>query len=184
MRGEARLAVAIAAFMCLAWEAREVSGGAAAYKLIDESDLDPAGSIVEVGSDRGEGSTAWLSDLARRGGGRDFFSVDFSDEGHARARAACGACAHKGFGEDFLGETFGKVSKDGRIAAAYLDNYDWHWGGEHPESYTPEFPSMVSDEELSEYKLALRREYEFQGLELNNRNSQEAHLKQAELVHG
>jgi hypothetical protein len=47
---------------------------------------------------RGEGSTAWLHSFAARTG-RDFFSVDFAQQGYENARRVCGPCAHRGLGE-------------------------------------------------------------------------------------
>jgi hypothetical protein len=93
-----------------------------------EHDLDEGGSFVEVGSDRGEGSTAWLNHFAARTG-RDFFSADFAPEGFENARRVCGSCAYRGLGEDFLSTEFSRVSKSGQISFAYLDNYDWIWAG-------------------------------------------------------
>ena len=160
------------------------SHGGAPYRMLEEmaDDLDAGGSFVEVGSDRGEGSTAWLSSFAARTG-RDFFSVDFAPEGFENARRVCGACAYRGLGEDFLSSEFANVSKFGAISFAYLDNYDWIWAGEHVQSYTPQFPAMLSDGELSQYKLKMRKEYEAEGYVLNNGRSQEAHLAQAKLVY-
>jgi hypothetical protein len=76
--------------------------GAAAYRLLDDfvDDLDH-GNMIEIGSDRGEGSTRWLAEFAAKTG-RDFFTVDFSDEGYRNAQRACGSCAFKGMGESFL----------------------------------------------------------------------------------
>ncbi len=131
---------------------------------------------------RGEGSTSWLNEFAGRTG-RDFFSIDFAPEGYENARRACGPCAHRALGEDFLRNEFLQVSKFGKISFAYLDNYDWIWAGEHPESYKPSFPEMIADHEMSEYKLKMRKEYEAEGFRLNNGLSQAAHLAQAKLVH-
>ncbi len=55
--------------------------------------------------------------------------------------------------------------------------------GEHPESYTMQFPAMMRDEEMSAYKLKMRKEYEAEGYMLNNGRSQAAHLAQAKLVY-
>jgi hypothetical protein len=158
--------------------------GGAPYRYLEDfaDDLDPGGSFVEIGSDRGEGSTAWLHSFAARTG-RDFFSVDFAPEGYENARRVCGSCAHRGLGEDFLSSEFRAVSRFGNISFAYLDNYDWIWAGEHPESYTMQFPAMMRDEEMSAYKLKMRKEYEAEGFELNNGRSQAAHLAQAKLVY-
>jgi hypothetical protein len=84
---------------------KSVHCGAAAYRLLEEyaDDLD-SGNMIEIGSDRGEGSTRWLAEFAARGG-RDFFTVDFSPEGFNNALRSCGACAFQGMGEDFLAGT-------------------------------------------------------------------------------
>ena len=72
------------------------NGGASAYHLLGDvaEELDAVGAIVEVGSDRGEGSTNFLSGLANQTR-RPFFSVDFSEQGFLNARRACGSCAHR-----------------------------------------------------------------------------------------
>ena len=97
------LALIATACACPTW-------GGAPYRVLEElaDDLDAGGSFVEIGSDRGEGSTAWLSGFASRTG-RDFFSVDFAPEGHENARRVCGVCAHRGLGEEFLSGDFSKV---------------------------------------------------------------------------
>eukprot|EP00960_Hanusia_phi_P075012 768358-Hanusia_phi.AAC.6 len=144
-------------------------------------EIDRDGSFLEVGSDRGEGSTSFLASVSSQLG-LDFFSVDFSQEGYENARKICSTCAHRDLGEEFLRQTFLQVSRSGRISFAYLDNYDWIWAGEHPKSYTHAYPTMISNEDLSQYKFKMRKEYEDQGLSLNNQKSQEAHLEQAKLV--
>jgi hypothetical protein len=71
-------------------------GGASAYTILDEvrSELDASGVILEIGSDRGEGSTSFLSMLANSTG-RHFFSIDFSAEGYSNAQKICGMCAQQ-----------------------------------------------------------------------------------------
>ena len=150
-------------------------GGASAYHLLGEvaEELDAVGAIVEVGSDRGEGSTVFLSGLANRTR-RPFFSVDFSEEGYLNARRACGKCAHRGMGEDWLeapGGFSASVDAAGMgagadahsIAVAYLDNYDWTY---------PWTKTMA-------YKVQQHKDYKEQGLSLSNAKSQETHLRQA-----
>ncbi len=80
--------------------------GAAAYRLLEEyaDDLDP-GNMIEIGSDRGEGSTRWLAEYAAKSE-RNFYTVDFSPEGFHNAQRSCGTCAFKGMGEDFLTGNF------------------------------------------------------------------------------
>ena len=46
-----------------------------------------------------------------------------------------------------------------------------------------QFPAMMRDEEMSAYKLKMRKEYEAEGYMLNNGRSQAAHLAQAKLVY-
>lgn len=76
--------------------------GAAAYRLLAdfEDDLDD-GNLIEIGSDRGEGSTRWLAEFAAKHH-RNFYTVDFSAEGYRNGQRACGGCAFKGMGENFL----------------------------------------------------------------------------------
>ena len=153
-------------------------GGASAYHLLGDlaEELDPVGAIVEVGSDRGEGSTVFLSALANRTR-RPFFSVDFSEEGYLNARRACGACAHRGMGEVWLEDEGGfsasaeaagmGAGRDAQqIAVAYLDNYDWTY---------PWTTTMA-------YKVQQHKDYEEQGLALSNARSQDTHLRQAAAV--
>jgi hypothetical protein len=95
------------------------SRGGAPYRMLEDmaDELDGGGSFVEIGSDRGEGSTHWLSSFASRTG-RDFFSVDFAPEGFENARRVCGACAHRGLGEEFLAKTFAEVMVPTRWSGA------------------------------------------------------------------
>ncbi len=121
----------------------QCSGGASAYHLLGDlaEELDRVGAIVEVGSDRGEGSTTFLSALANRTR-RPFFSVDFSEEGYLNARKACGSCAQRGMGEKWLEDAQGFSAsseaagqENDLIAVAYLDNYDWTYPWTRTMSY-------------------------------------------------
>uniref|UniRef100_A0A7S4L0L9 Methyltransferase domain-containing protein n=1 Tax=Guillardia theta TaxID=55529 RepID=A0A7S4L0L9_GUITH len=123
------------------------------------------GCFIEIGSDRGEGSTKFLSDLANRTN-RCFYSVDFSVEGYENALATCGSCAYQDMGERWLGMSFEAVSNYSRIALAYLDNYDWTY------PWTTEMA----------YKKQQHVDYASSGLKLSNQKSQEIHLQQAILV--
>ncbi|EKX52445.1 hypothetical protein GUITHDRAFT_161191 [Guillardia theta CCMP2712] len=78
--------------------------GASAYVMLEElaGELDD-GCFIEIGSDRGEGSTKFLSDLA-------------NVKGYENALATCGSCAYQDMGERWLGMSFEAVSND---------NYDW-----------------------------------------------------------
>ncbi len=92
----------VVACLMLIFNLAGVDAGAEAYRLLEEiaEDMDEGG-MVEIGSDRGEGSTAWLYSFAKATN-REFFSVDFSEEGFNNAERACGSCAHRGLGEKFL----------------------------------------------------------------------------------
>ncbi len=164
--GRALLALLAAAMLPTACR-----GGASAYHLLGDvaEELDAGGAIVEVGSDRGEGSTRFLAALANRTQ-RPFFSVDFSEEGYLNARQACGPCAHR---ERWLEDADGFAAAAAAagmerelIAVAYLDNYDW----------TYPWTTAMS------YKLQQHRDYQQQGLSLSNAKSQETHLRQAMAV--
>lgn len=172
------------------------NGGAGAYTLFEGlvEEMDEGGAIVEVGSDRGEGSTQFFSRIANSTG-RVFYSVDFSNEGFRRAMNVCGSCAHQGMGEKWLQSTYpflgagggerkgkGEAERRGggeegrgeagravhQIVAAYLDNYDWTW------RWTVGM----------QYKQQQRADYSAEGLTLDNEASQAAHLAQSILVAG
>ena len=172
--GASRSGRALLAMLAAAMIPTACRGGASAYHLLGDvaEELDAGGAIVEVGSDRGEGSTRFLAALANRTQ-RSFFSVDFSEEGYLNARQACGSCAHRGMGERWLEDADGFAAAAAAagmerelIAVAYLDNYDW----------TYPWTTAMS------YKLQQHRDYQQQGLSLSNAKSQETHLRQAMAV--
>lgn len=80
-----------------------------AYKIIDEVVFLPADTIVEVGSERGGGSTEYLRRTAKEQG-IPFYSVDIDPQINGVIRSS---------GEAWL-KTFKKP-----IGFAYLDNYDY-----------------------------------------------------------
>lgn len=160
----------------------------AAYRAIEhyQIELRPQRDIVlEIGSERGEGSTRFFSDYALAHGVL-FITVDVNPDviqnaidyeiGQPRiiGRSAVAVVAR---GEDFLttfAEDLGVQDQQGiarvpNIKIAYLDNFDWWWG----EPITPYADHVTFGEEL----------YEPFGLELSNDASQAAHLAQAQLVH-
>lgn len=139
-------------------------------------DLDPQRDvIIEIGTERGEGSTQFFADLAEYAQ-MLFVTVDVNPD---QLRDAVNieshphACAVLARGEDFL-ERFddmvdGVDGAKANIKIAYLDNFDWWWSDVTPwEEHHVDFAAKF---------------YEPFGLELNNDNSQATHLKQAQLVH-
>jgi hypothetical protein len=129
--------------------------------------LDP-GSWVEIGCGRAgdNGSTRIIADWAARKG-RYLFTVDI-DPHHCdiiRLMALPNVEVVHDTGENFL-EKFPKHIA--YISFLYLDNFDWDW---HPAEPTEEF---VVDQ---------KQRYSDLGMpEMNNLNSQRAHMRQAELA--
>jgi hypothetical protein len=91
--------------------------GARAYSVLDRYADRLSGAIVEIGADRGEGSTRYLLETAAKRG-LPFFSYD----------SRYGA----GTGEQWLESTYPKLIK---IAFAYLDNFDWTYDAIRNESW-------------------------------------------------
>lgn len=136
--------------------------------LTEEIDFREKECILEVGSDRGEGSTAWWAEYANRHG-VPFFTVDFNKDIYRRARDITtdfpDCIAFQSMGEDFIESYFAKSNL--KVRVAYLDNYDWWW-----KTLSPKKDHIDFGEEY----------YAPYGLELNNDLSQEAHRKQSELL--
>lgn len=139
---------------------------------------------LEIGVDRGEGSTRWFADLAGQRGVK-FFGVDADAEQIQRAtesmkiggqaiigtdgsisRVQQDMPAHVQFfharGEEFLDLP---EIREQKFALAYLDNFDWdYWLGCEEEAFVP----------------ACKQHYrEVFGIEMTNINSQLTHLLQA-----
>jgi hypothetical protein len=82
--------------------------GARAYTLVEHYASSIRASIVEIGGERGEGSTSFLRRFAEQRGVR-FHTVDMVNTGMT--------------GEAWLRRVFPTLNE--RIAFAYLDNFDW-----------------------------------------------------------
>jgi hypothetical protein len=139
-----------------------------AEQYLDRIDSD---SWVEIGVDRGEGSTKFFSDLAEKRGTK-FYGVD-ADIGQISAATANLTVdgkfpAHVSLllnkGEDFL-VNWQSTTPDEKISLAYLDNFDWdYWLGRQEESFVP---------------LQKQHYRETMKVEMLNLNSQITHLVQA-----
>jgi hypothetical protein len=141
--------------------------GAKAFQLIKLPEIKARlkklkGSIVEIGSDRGEKSTQFLNDFAKKHD-LDFFTVDIDDEIYKNAVNICGDKAYQMTGELFLSQYFPKNKK---IGFAYLDNFDFIY------------------EEIIGSKVVLGQieNYKKYGIEMNNENSKQTHLEQTKLI--
>ena len=126
--------------------------GAKKYNLIDNYNL--TGSVVEIGTERGEGSTDYLSKACKKTGNK-FYTIDF-DINVPRFKDA-----EQYFmtGEKFFDSVF---PEDEKICFAYLDGFDWIW---EPEE---EVQPLWITEQIDYYKTY--------GIEMNNDNSQLSHL--------
>jgi hypothetical protein len=158
------------------------------YKEVEQfiDAVDPTGAWVEIGVDRGEGSTKFFADLAKAKGIK-FYGVDADENQITRARTVLSAQGQAVLGpdgqfqlaqgplpdhieliyargEDFL-EKFAQDNPGKKFSLVYLDNFDWdYWVGGQEESFVP----------------AQKQHYrEYMGVEMTNINSQKAHLLQA-----
>src|SRR5579885_1135589 len=135
--------------------------GSSKYAVIDEilgtgTDLSQV-CCVEIGSERGEGSTAWLHTWCVQHG-MEFWTCDFDPAiaDNARTLTPNVICAK---GEEWLT----KSPPQKPVAFAYLDNFDWI------------FPKNVS----KPWRLQTGRYLEIDGTVMNNVNSQATHFAQA-----
>lgn len=131
--------------------------GARAYRYLTLYDPDP-GCLIEIGSERGEGSTAFLADYARKHRLR-FYTADIDPDTHRAARQITSG-ARLVSGVELLHRLRTPVS------VAYLDGFDWI-----PDRADTE--PWIADQ---------RRRYHHLGYELRNDNCQQTHLAEAQLV--
>ena len=139
--------------------------GARAYGLIQQyGDFKPGECVIEIGSEREEGSTREIARYCSRKR-VPFYSVDVDPEVHLGAELILSgyktSTAHLGRGEDFLVHSLKE-----QIRFAYLDGHDCIPVGHEAEPY------------IQFYK----EKYKDLGLVLNNEMSQASHLIQAALV--
>lgn len=135
--------------------------GARKYEVASKVDL--SGCLLEIGSERGEGSTSYLHKLSVKRK-VPFFTVDFDPHVHAGAVKIHAQGSFNMKGEDFLSEVFPYMGLS--ISFAYLDNFDWIWKGMESEYWIEDQAERYSE----------------LGSVLNNEESQQAHLQQALLV--
>ncbi len=130
--------------------------GSKAYKLIERLEID--GAIVEIGSERTEGSTTFLYNFAKSKG-LPFYTVDFNKDQYINAlKITNGQGAYNMAGEEFLGNIFPLLNQ--KISFLYLDNFDL----------------VTHDGRDWTQRKSLYRSY---GFEMNNTNSKIAHMTQA-----
>lgn len=118
--------------------------------------------VLEIGSDRFEGSTTFFANICKQRN-VPFYSVDCEPQAHERAKSVEGVHAFLKTGEDFIRDVVPDLGI--KFSFVFLDNFDfliksfkWEW-----EDHT-------------------RNTYKNLGMDLNNENSQKAHLTQAQLI--
>ena len=118
--------------------------------------------IVEIGSDRWEGSSAYFADLANTHDMR-FITVDLDPGAGVRLRKTI-AYEHVQLVEfvQAEGTAWSKQYLGPAIKALYLDNFDWDW-------------STNRQSEMIEQQ---REWYSSQGITMSNLNSQTSHITQ------
>lgn len=119
------------------------------------------GIFVEIGSDRYEGSTEILANMAQQRG-TELISVDISDQAQQRL-------GEKFTNVEFVIQTGSKwaqqFAESGReIAVLYLDNFDYIYD--------------IKDSSSHKFIRQQIAEYANRGVEMNNVNCQVEHLKQ------
>jgi hypothetical protein len=118
----------------------------------------PGSAILEIGSDRWEGSTLWLADLAERMA-MDFYSVDINDSAQRRI-AHPRITWYVSEGTHWCRSVLPVL--DRKIGLVYLDNFDYDWrvGDDNP---------MIQQQ---------KAEYLSRGVVMDNQNCQITHMQQ------
>ena len=111
--------------------------------------------IVEIGSERGEGSSSYFINIADKNK-THFYTVDIVENKIAETEFVH---KYQMSGEQFSTQILPFIGK--KISILYLDNFDWMWD-----------PNLITDyqDQIDLYKS--------KGYEMNNLNSSLTHLKQ------
>lgn len=146
--------------------------GDANHHYILEYMPDLKGSILEIGSGRGDGSTDFFAGFVYGFNYQlNFYTVDFAKDPYLHAKRLAARIPNmKAFrmtGEDFMRSVF--PSTGDKICWAYLDNADWNW--------------YEGDAQEPEWIKEQRHIYQEAGIEYSNAASALAHLQQSKLVH-
>jgi hypothetical protein len=137
-----------------------------AEQYLDQFDPESTGQFVEIGTSRNgdDGSTRTIAGWAARFG-KALVTVDMDvnncnyviEQDIPNAEVICQ------LGEEYFKHFPKHITY---ISVLYLDNFDWDWHPDRTEAFVIE----------------QQRRYKDLGLEMNNVNSQRAHLHQAELA--
>lgn len=124
--------------------------------------IDPNGQFIEIGTSRNgdDGSTRVIAEWAGRFDQKLYtIDIDYENINFVTNLNISNLKTYWGSGESFF-KNF--PSHLGPISFLYLDNFDWDWHPENSETFV----------------LEQRLRYKELGLEMNNVNSQRAHLEQ------
>lgn len=132
------------------------------YSKLENFDLavDQNNIVLEIGSERGEGSSVWLYEWAKQRN-IEFYSVDVEHGQREREHPEINWVVASS-GSDWCKNTLPGLNK--KIKVLYLDNFDWIW---EPEN----IPSWIQGQIDS---------YALRGVTMNNQNCQEEHRLQLE----
>jgi hypothetical protein len=128
------------------------------------------GCVLEIGGERGEGSTRFLCALAEDRN-RSFISIDIDPLITKASQDIVSGCDFALCVND-SGERYLENWPHEPIGIAYLDNFDCT--AKKVESGELPLPSHI---------IKQRQRYSELGLEMNNENCEEAHLKQSQGIH-
>lgn len=124
--------------------------------------IDSTGQFIEIGTSRNgdDGSTKIIAEWAGRFDQKLYtVDIDYENINFVTKYNIPNLKTYWGSGESFF-ESF--PAHLGPISFLYLDNFDWDWHPDNPEPFV----------------LEQRLRYDELGLEMNNVNSQRAHLEQ------
>lgn len=113
--------------------------------------------VLEIGSERGEGSTAWFDSISKKLN-KEFYTVDVTDY----ASKTLKHLKNTKFIVAEAGSSWAKIYLDKSISVLYLDNYDWISTMNHIRP--------VEKELISEYNT--------RGVKMTNFDCQREHLEQ------
>lgn len=133
--------------------------GARAYTIIEQYKTHLEGSVIEIGSDRGEGSTRYLFEFCKRNH-LNFYTIDIDEAVHEGVLSFCDT-AFRMSGQYFLDYLFPDFNE--KICFAYLDNFDYIFKSIEGKDWV--------NKQIEHYKS--------KNLTMNNYNSKRHHLEQA-----
>ena len=136
--------------------------GARAYTFIEDHLDEIKGTVIEVGSERNEGSTTFLYRVCRTNGIK-FYTVDFNEEQYLNAKKITNGNAYNMTGEHFFEHIFPSYNE--KIPFAYLDNFDL----------------FTHDGRNWDRRKSLYKKHGLQ-MSSHNNDSKQAHLRQAMYV--